>query len=126
MVPFNGFAGIEDRVLSVLVVVVIFSAASGLSLLALIAFGVRAGLMAPRATSQLPEASPTELLMFLGAAVLGLATVLLMTFLGLAENDLDNPIFLPLTVGLIAVGGALFVSGAGLAFRTVRRAGGRA
>ena len=54
MVPFNGFAGIEDRVLSVLVVVVIFTAASGLAFLGLTAFGVRAGLMAPKATSQVP------------------------------------------------------------------------
>jgi hypothetical protein len=126
MVPFNGFAGIEDRVLSVVVAAIIFSAASGLSLLALIAFGVRAGLMAPRATSQLPQASPTELSLFLGSAFLGLLTVLLMTFMGLAENDLDNPVFLPLTVGLIAVGEALFVSGAALAFRTVRGASRRA
>jgi hypothetical protein len=44
-----------------------------------------------------------------------------MVFLGYAENDLDNPLFLPITVGLIALGGVLFISGAGLAFRNVRR-----
>jgi hypothetical protein len=61
--------------------------------------------------------------MFLGSGFAGLLTVLLMVFLGYAENDLDNPVFLPLTVGLIALGGVLFISGAGLAFRTVRRVG---
>lgn len=121
MVPFNGFAGIEDRVLSVLVVVAIFTAASGLAFLGLIAFGVRAGLMAPKATSQVPPGSPTELWLFLGSAFVGLGTDLLMVFLGYSENDLDNPLFLPITVGLIALGGVLFISGAGLAFRTARR-----
>lgn len=123
MVPFNGFAGIEDRVLSVAVAAVIFLAASGLAMVGLIAFGVRAGLMAAKATAQIPQGSPTELLLFLGSASLGLLVVLLMVFMGLAENDLDNPLFLPLTVGLIGLGGVLFVSGAGLAFRTVRGMG---
>jgi len=44
-----------------------------------------------------------------------------MTFLGFAENDLDNPLFLPLAVGPILLGGLFFLSGAGLAFRTIRR-----
>jgi hypothetical protein len=48
-------------------------------------------------------------------------SILLMTFLGFAENDLDNPLFLPLSVGPILIGGLLLLTGAGLAFRTVRR-----
>lgn len=121
MVPSNGLAGIEDRLLSVVVVLVVFSVASGLAFVGLIAFGVRAGLMVPKATSHLPQGSPTELLLFLGSAVLGLVAILLMVFMGLAENDLDNPLFLPLSVALIGLGGILFLAGAGLAFRAVRR-----
>jgi len=68
MVPFNGFAGIEDRGLSVAVALVVFLATSGLAMLGLIAFGVRAGLMIPKATSQMPQGSPTELLLYLGSA----------------------------------------------------------
>lgn len=123
MVPFNWFTGIEDRVGSVVVTLVVFLAASGLAFMGLVAFGVRSRLMAPKVTSQMPEGSPTELLLFLGSALLGLATILLMVFMGLAENDLDNPVFLPLTLALILLGGVMFVGGAGLAFRTVRRAG---
>ena len=54
-------------------------------------------------------------------------SILLMVFLGLAENDLDNPLFLPLSVGPILIGGLLFLTGAGLGLRTVRqrRAAGR-
>lgn len=122
MVPSNGLAGIEDRVLSVIVAVVIFTVASGLALLPLIVFGVRAGLMAPKATAGMPPASSTELGLFLGSASLGLIAVLLMVFTGLAENDLDNPTFLPLMALLIGLGGVLFLVGAGLAFRTIRRA----
>jgi hypothetical protein len=48
-------------------------------------------------------------------------SILIMTFLGFAENDLDNPLFLPLAVAPILLGGLLFVTGAGLAFRTIRR-----
>jgi len=48
-------------------------------------------------------------------------SILIMTFLGFAENDLDNPLFLPLAVGPILLGGLLLVTGAGLAFRTIRR-----
>jgi hypothetical protein len=52
-------------------------------------------------------------------------SILLMTFLGFAENDLDNPAFLPLAVGPLLIGGLFFLTGAGLAFRTVRGRGRR-
>jgi hypothetical protein len=104
----------------VLVAAVIFTAAAGLTLLSLILFGVRAGLMAPAYSTRLPAASDLELGAFLGGAAFGMISILLMTFLGFAENDLDNPLFLPLTVGPILLGGLLFLTGAGLAFRTIR------
>jgi hypothetical protein len=66
-------------------------------------------------------ASDVELGAFLGGAALGMISILLMTFLGFAENDFDNPLFLPLAVGPILLGGLLFLTGAGLAFRTIRR-----
>jgi hypothetical protein len=121
MVPFNGFAGIEDRGLSVAVALVVFLATSGLAMLGLVAFGVRAGLMVPKATSHIPPGSPTELLLFLGSGLIGLIAVLLLVFMGLAENDLDNPVFLPLMVVLIGLGGILFLGAAGLGIRSVRR-----
>src|ERR1700687_3636874 len=115
------FGGLSKaRVTVVIVVAVIFTAASGLTLLALIAFGVRAGLMAPTYSTRLSQASSVELGAFLGGAAFGMISILIMTFLGFAENDLDNPLFLPLAVGPILVGGLLFVTGAGLAFRTIR------
>jgi hypothetical protein len=118
----NLFGGLTSgQITSVIVVAVIFTAASGLTLLALIVFGVRSGLMAPTYSSRLPAASGTELGAFLGAFAFGMISILLMTFLGFAENDLDNPFFLPLAVGPILVGGLLFATGAGLAFRTIRR-----
>jgi hypothetical protein len=118
----NLFGGLTSgQVTSVIVVAVIFTVASGLTLLALILFGVRAGLMAPAYSTRVPLASDVELGAYLGAAALGMISILLMVFLGLAENDLDNPLFLPLSVGPILIGGLLFVTGAGLAFRTVRR-----
>jgi hypothetical protein len=118
----NLFGGLTPgQITSVIVVVVIFSAAAGLTLLALIAFGVRSGLMAPSYSTRLPAASEAELGAFLGGAALGMISILLMTFLGFAENDLDNALFLPLAVGPILVGGLLFVTGLGLAFRTIRR-----
>ena len=116
---FGGLTG--SQIESVIVVAVIFTVASGLTLLALIAFGVRAGLMAPSYTSKVPPGSDVELGAFLGASAFGMISILLMVFLGLAENDLDNPLFFPLTVGPILIGGLLLVTGAGLAFRTVRR-----
>ena len=118
----NLFGGLTpSQITSVIVVAVIFTAAAGLTLLALIAFGVRAGLMAPTYSTRLPAASDVELGAFLGGAALGMISILLMTFLGFAENDLDNPLFLPLAVGPILLGGLLLVTGAGLAFRTIRR-----
>jgi hypothetical protein len=118
----NLFGGLTPaQITAVIVVAVIFTVAAGLVLLALIAFGVRAGLMAPSYSTRLPEASSAELGAFLGGAALGMISILIMTFLGFAENDLDNPLFLPLAVGPILLGGLLFVTGAGLAFRTIRR-----
>jgi hypothetical protein len=118
----NLFGGLTPgQITSVIVVAVIFTVAAGLVLLALIAFGVRAGLMAPNYSTRLPEASSAELGAFLGGAALGMISILIMAFLGFAENDLDNPLFLPLAVGPILLGGLLFVTGAGLAFRTIRR-----
>ena len=116
---FGGLTG--SQITSVIVVAVIFTLASGLVLLSLIVFGVRAGLMAPTYSTRLPAASDVELGAFLGGAALGMVSILLMTFLGFAENDLDNPLFLPLAVGPILLGGLFFLSGAGLAFRTIRR-----
>jgi hypothetical protein len=118
----NLFGGLTSgQITSVILVAVIFTAAAGLTLLALIAFGVRSGIMAPAYSTQVPLASKIELGAFLGAAALGMISILLMTFLGFAENDLDNALFLPLSVGPILIGGLLLVTGAGLAFRTVRR-----
>ena len=116
---FGGLTG--SQITSVIVVAVIFTIASGLVLLSLIVFGVRAGLMAPTYSTRLPAASDIELGAFLGGAALGMVSILLMTFLGFAENDLDNPLFLPLAVGPILLGGLFFLTGAGLAFRTIRR-----
>jgi hypothetical protein len=118
----NLFTGLSSSgVFSVIVVAVVFTAAAGLSIIALIAFGVRAGIMAAAHTSKVPPASNLELGAFLGATVFGLISIVLMMFLGFAENDLDNPSFFPLAVGPILIGGLLLVTGAGLAFRTVRR-----
>ena len=116
---FGGLTG--SQITSVIVVAVIFTVAAGLVLLSLIVFGVRAGLMAPTYSSRLPAASDVELGTFLGGAALGMVSILLMTFLGFAENDLDNPLFLPLAVGPILLGGLFFLTGAGLAFRTILR-----
>jgi hypothetical protein len=117
----NLFGGLTSgQITSVIVVAVIFTIASGLTLVALVLFGVRAGLMAPAYSTRIPLASNVELGAYLGAAALGMISILLMVFLGLAENDLDNPLFLPLSVGPILIGGLLFLTGAGLAVRTVR------
>ena len=118
----NLFGGLTPaQITSVIVVALIFTVASGLTLLALVAFGVRAGAMAPTYSTRLPAASDVELGAFLAAAAFGMISILLMTFLGFAENDLDNPLFLPLVAGPILLGGLFLVTGAGLAFRTIRR-----
>ena len=118
----NLFGGLNaSQITSVIVVAVIFTVASGLTLLSLIVFGVRAGLMAPTYSTRLPAASDVELGAFLGGSTLGMLSILIMTFLGFAENDLDNPLFLPLAVGPILLGGLFLLTGAGLAFRTIRR-----
>ena len=117
----NLFGGLTSgQVTSVIAVALIFTVASGLTLVALVLFGVRAGLMAPAYSTRIPLASDIELGAYLLAAAFGMISILLMVFLGLAENDLDNPLFLPLSVGPILIGGLLFVTGAGLAFRTIR------
>lgn len=117
----NLFTGISNQgVLSTFVVAAIFTVAAGLALVSLIAFGVRAGLMAASHTARVPAATDVELGAFLGASVFAMLGILLMMFLGFAENDLDNPLFLPLAVGPILIGGLLFVTGAGLAMKTVR------
>jgi len=118
----NLFDGMTSSgVFAVIVVAVVFTAAAGLSIIGLIAFGVRAGLMAAQHTEGVPAASDLELGAFLLATLFGLISILLMMFLGFAENDLDNPLFFPLAVGPILIGGLFLVTGAGLAFRTVRR-----
>jgi hypothetical protein len=118
----NLFGGLTShQIVSVIVVAVIFTAAAGLTLLSLIAFGVRSGLMLPTVSSSATLASDIELSAFLGGFVFGLISILLMTFLGFAENDLDNPLFLPIAVAPILIGGLFLITGAGLAFRTVRR-----
>ena len=54
----NLFGGLTaSQITSVIVVAVIFTIASGLVLLSLIVFGVRAGLMAPTYSTRLPAAS---------------------------------------------------------------------
>jgi hypothetical protein len=118
----NLFGGLtSSQIVSVIVVAVIFTAAAGLVLLALILFGVRSGLMAANYSTRVSSASDLELGAFLLASAFGMISILLMVFLGLAENALSNPIWLPLTIIPILIGGLFLVTGIGLAFRTVRR-----
>ena len=117
---FNGLG--THQIESLAIAAVIFTAASGVSLVALIAFGVRAGLMAARATAGVPAARDLELGMYLAAALLGLLADFVMVFFGLAENYLDNPIIFVLAAGPTLLGGLLFLGGAGQGMRTVRRA----
>jgi len=115
---FNGLT--SHQTVSVIIAFVIFTVAAGLTLLSLIAFGVRAGLMAPAYSTRVPLAGDLELGAFLGGSAFGMISIILLAFLGLAENDLDNPLFFPLSVGPLLIGGLLLVTGAGLAFRRVR------
>lgn len=118
----NLFGGLSNnQIVSVIIVAVIFTAAAGLVLLSLILFGVRSGLMAPTYTSRVPAASDLELIAFLVASAFGMISILLMVFLGLAENDLSNALFLPVSIIPILIGGLFLITGVGLAFRTVRR-----
>src|SRR5689334_13510071 len=124
----NLFDGLTPhQILSVLVTVVVFTAAAVVCLVALIAFGVRGGLMAAKATRDVPPASDTELWLFFLASLSGLASTFAMIFVGLvggsvfAETFLDNTLLLPISVAFILLGGLLLILGAGLAYRTVRR-----
>lgn len=125
----NLFDGLTPhQVLSVLVTVVVFTAAAGVCLIAIVAFGVRAGLMAPEVSRTVPPASDTELVMFVVASLCALLSLFVMIFLGLlggsvfAETFLDNALLLPVSVAFILLGGLLLLVGAALAVRTVRAA----
>ena len=125
----NLFDGLTShQVLSVLATVVIFTVAAGVCLVALLAFGVRSGLMAAQATRDVPKASDTELWLFFLASLSGLLSIFAMIFVGLvggsvfAETFLDNVLLLTVSLALILLGGLLLLLGAGLAFLTVRRA----
>lgn len=118
----NLFGGLtSSQIVSVIVVAIVFTAAAGLVLLALILFGVRSGLMAANYSTRVPSGSDLELGAFLLASAFGMISILLMVFLGLAENALSNPLWLPLAIVPILIGGLFLITGAGLAFRTVRR-----
>jgi len=118
----NLFSGLgPHEITSVLIAAVVFIATSGLALIGLIAFGVRAGLMAPKATSGVPVGADSELLLYLGAGACGLIADFAMVFMGLAENSLDNPLFFPISTGLLVLGGVLLLTGVGLGLRTIRR-----
>lgn len=125
----NLFDGMSTgEIISVLVVIVIFSAAAGLTMLAMGVFAVRAGLLGSKGTRHLPPATDRELLAFLTAAALGFASIVIMVFLGLilgfgnlAERALDQPfIFLPASIGPILLGGVFLLLGAGLTYTTIR------
>jgi hypothetical protein len=125
----NLFGGLSThQILSVVVSAIIFTIAAGVCLLSLIVFGVRAGLMAPTATSGVPEAGAAELLLLLLGSFFGLLAILGMILAGLisggtlAEFFLDEPLTLIVAAIFIAVGGLFFILGVGLSFRTVRRA----
>ncbi len=118
----NLFGGLTShQIFSVIVVAIVFTAAAGLALISLIAFGVRCGLMLP--TARIPVGSDTELGSYLGALVFAMISILVPVLVGMtnAENDLDNPLYLPVAVGPILVGGFLLLSGAAIGIRSVRR-----
>jgi len=118
----NLFAGMTThQIISVIVVAIIFTAAAGLAVIALIVFGVRSGLMLQSA--RIPVGSDAELASYLGALLFAMISILGPVLVGMtaAENDLDNGLYLPLAVGPILVGGFLLVSGAAIGIRDVRR-----
>jgi hypothetical protein len=118
----NLFAGLTPhQIVSVVVVAIIFTAAAGLALIALIAFGVRSGLMLQ--TARIPVGTDAELGAYLGALLFAMISILGPVLVGMtaAENDLDNGLYLPLAAGPILIGGFLLVSGAAIGIRDVRR-----
>lgn len=118
----NLFDGMDSHAIqSVLVAAVIFTVASGVALVGLIGFGVRAGLVVPKATSGLPPARDAELLAWLGTGLCGLISDFGMAFLGLGENLLDQPTFFPLTIGPIVPGVVLLAIALRLAAQAIRR-----
>jgi L-cystine uptake protein TcyP (sodium:dicarboxylate symporter family) len=124
----NLFAGLtQHQIVSVLATVVLFTVAAGVALVPLLAFGVRAGLMAPEASKDLPPASDAELWTWFASSMSGFVSVLLMIFLGLlggsvfAETFLDNTPLLVGSIAFILLGGLLFLVALALAFRTARR-----
>ncbi len=118
----NLFEGLDTHAIqSVLVAVLIFTAASGLAFAGLAGFGVRSGIVVPKATRALPPAGDAELLAFLAAGLCGLISDFGAAFLGPAENLLDIPTFLPLSVGPLVPGSFLFFTAVTLAIRTIRR-----
>ena len=124
----NWFQGLNGHeIVSVIVTFVIFSGAAFLCLAALVAFGVRAGLMAPQLTGQPPRNNDAELAAFFGSSMAAFVAVLAMIFLGLvggsvfAESFLDNLILFPVVIALMALSFLLLVVGAALARRSIRR-----
>jgi hypothetical protein len=124
----NLFEGMNTgQIISVLVVVVLFTVAAGLIFLAMLVFAIRAGLLGAKGTRHLAPATDRELLAYLGAAASGFGSIVIMVFLGLilgtgdlAETQLENPLFLPAAIAPILLGGALLLLGAGLAYQTIR------
>jgi hypothetical protein len=124
----NWFQGLDGHeILSVIVTFVIFTGASLLCLAALVAFGVRSGLMAPSLTGQAPRDNDAELAAFFASSMCAFLAVLAMIFLGLvggsvfAESFLDNALLFPVMIALMAASFLLLVAGAGLARRSIRR-----
>jgi hypothetical protein len=117
----NLFEGLSSQqVTSLIVAFIIFNLASGLCLISIIVFGVRAGMMAPAYTRRMPPASDLELMAFFLASVLALATPIILVFKGLGENYLDDPTYLVIALLPTMLGGLLFLIGVALAVRTVR------
>jgi hypothetical protein len=122
---FNGLT--RGQIISVIITIVVFTAASGLCLVALNAFGVRAGLVAARATANIPTGRSLELLVLLAASAAGFLADELMIFFGLingsvfAELYTSEPMVLVVGVGLTVLSGILLLAGAALGMRSLRR-----